>query len=70
MDDLMLDQFLIGNEYALYEFDLEYIKTKTDLKGIDYEYYKYRGNKDLSKTTKIILVFNCDILRGVYVFKK
>ena len=70
MDDLILDKFLIGNEYALYEFDLEYIETKTDLKGIDYEYYKYIGNKDLRKTTKIILVFNCDILRGVYVFKK
>ncbi len=70
MDDLILDQFLIGNEYALYEFDLEYIETKTDLKGIDYEYYRYIGNKDLRKRTKIILVFNCDILRGVYVFKK
>lgn len=70
MDDPIINQFLIGEEFAAFEFDVVYIETKTDLNGIDFEYYKYRGSKYFLNTKEIILVFNCDILRGVYVFKK
>jgi len=30
MDDIILNQFCIGEEFALHEFELEFIETKTD----------------------------------------
>ena len=30
MEDVILNQFCIGEEFALYEFELEYLETKTD----------------------------------------
>jgi hypothetical protein len=67
MEDFILSQFCIGEEFALHEFDLEYIETKTDKNGIEYDYFKYTGKLTNEKAEDIILVYNCDILRGIFV---
>ena len=67
---IILNQFCIGEEFALHEFELEYIQTKTDKNGIDYNYFKYTGESVKESIKKIILVYNCDILRGVFVLLK
>jgi hypothetical protein len=46
------------------------METKTDKNGIDYDYFKYTGNLFNEKTREVILVYNCDILRGVFIFLK
>ena len=70
MEEIILNQFCIGEEFALHEFELEYIQTKTDKNGIDYNYFKYTGESAKESTKEIILVYNCDILRGVFVLLK
>ena len=70
MEDVILNQFCIGEEFALHEFDLEYIETKTDKNGIDYDYFKYLGKLLDESAEEIILAYNCDILRGVFVVLK
>ena len=70
MEDYILDQFCIGEEFALHEFELEYIETKTDKNGIDYDYFKYLGKLLDESAEEIILAYNCDILRGVFVVLK
>jgi hypothetical protein len=70
MEEIILNQFCIGEEFALHEFDLEFIETKTDKYGIDYNYFKYTGESANESTKEIILVYNCDILRGVFVLLK
>ncbi|WP_396154763.1 hypothetical protein [Flavobacterium macrobrachii] len=70
MEEIILNQFCIGDEFALNEFELEYMETKTDKNGIDYDYFKYTGNLFNEKTREVILVYNCDILRGVFIFLK
>jgi hypothetical protein len=70
MEEIILNQFCIGEEFALHEFELEFIETKTDKNGIDYNYFKYTGESTKESTKEIILVYNCDILRGVFVLLK
>jgi hypothetical protein len=70
MEDFIINQFCIGEEFALHEFDLEYIETKTDKNGIDYDYFKYVGKLLGESAEEIILAYNCDILRGVFVVLK
>ncbi len=70
MEDFIINQFCIGEEFALHEFELEYIKTKTDKNGIDYDYFKFQGKVLDASAEKIILAYNCDILRGVFVVLK
>ena len=70
MEEIILNQFCIGDEFAIHEFELEYMETKTDKNGIDYDYFKYTGNLFNEKTREVILVYNCDILRGVFIFLK
>ena len=70
MEDFIVNQFCIGEEFALHEFELEYIETKTDKNGIDYDYFKYVGKLLDKSAEEIILAFNCDILRGVFVVLK
>ena len=67
MEDIILNQFCIGEEFALHEFDLEYIETKTDKNGIEYDYFKYTGKLTNDKVKEIVLAYNCDILRGIFV---
>lgn len=70
MEEIILNQFCIGEEFALHEFELEYLETKTDKYGIDYNYFKYVGRPTIDNTIEIILVYNCDILRGVFAVLK
>ncbi|MEM0541840.1 hypothetical protein WFZ85_04385 [Flavobacterium sp. j3] len=68
MEDFILNQFCIGEEFALHEFELEYMETKTDKSGIDYDYFKYTGKLLTNdKVKEIVLAYNCDILRGIFV---
>ncbi len=70
MEEIILNQFCIGEEFALHEFELEYIETKTNKYGIDYNYFKYTGESIKESNKEIVLVYNCDILRGVFVLLK
>ena len=70
MEEIILNQFCIGDEFALNEFELEYMETKTDKNGIDYDYFKYTGNLFNERAGEIILAYNCDVLRGVFVTLK
>lgn len=67
MEDYILNQFCIGEEFALLEFKVEFIETITDKKGIDYDYYEFNEKLPNEKINKIILAYNCDILRGIFV---
>ena len=67
MENIILTHFTIGEEFALHEFDLEYIETKTDKNGINYDYFKYTGKLTNDKVKEIVLAYNCDILRGIFV---
>ena len=68
MENIILTQFTIGEEFALHEFELEYIQTKTDKNGVDYDYYRNTGSINSIEMKKMILVYNCDVLRGVFCF--
>ncbi len=68
MENIILTKFNIGDEFALHEFDLEYLETKTDKNGVDYDYYRYTSNLSSIEIKQIILVYNCDVLRGVFCF--
>jgi hypothetical protein len=70
MENYILDQFCIGEEFTLHEFELEYVETKTDINGIDFDYYKFTGKIINEKIGEIILAYNCDILRGVFIVLK
>ena len=70
MEDIILNQFCIGEEFVLYEFELEYMETKTDKNGIDYDYFKFKGKLTNERVEEIILAYNCDILRGIFVTLK
>ena len=67
MEDIILNQFCIGEEFTIHEFELEYMETKTDKNGIDYDYFKYIGKLTNNKVKEIVLAYNCDILRGIFV---
>ncbi len=67
MEENILNLFCIGEEFDLHQFDLEYLETKTDKNGISYQYYLYVGQLDNEKIQHIILAYNCDVLRGVFV---
>ena len=67
MEEIILNQFCIGEEFALHEFDLEYVETKKNKNGIDCNYFRYTGKLDLQNIKQLILVYNCDVLRGVFV---
>ena len=67
MEDIILNQFCIGEEFTIHEFELEYMETKTDKNGIDYDYFKYIGKLTNNKVKEIVLAYNCDVLRGVLV---
>ena len=67
MEDVILNQFCIGEEFALHEFDLEYLETKKDKNGVDYDYFRYTGKLDFQNIKQLILVYNCDVLRGIFV---
>ena len=66
MEEIILTQFIIGEEFALHEFELEYVETKTDKNGIDYDYFRYIGEMELQNIKQLVLVYNCDVLRGVF----
>jgi hypothetical protein len=68
MENIILTQFTIGEEFALHEFELEYNETKTDKNGVDYDYYRYMGSLNSIEIKKLILAYNCDVLRGVFCF--
>lgn len=70
MEDFILDQFCIGEEFTLHEFELEYMETKTDKNGLDYDYFKFIGKLSNEKVKEVVLAYNCDILRGVFVTLK
>lgn len=70
MENIILNQFCIGEEFALHEFELEYMETKTDQNGIDYDYFKFTGKLSNEKVKEVVLAYNCDILRGVFVTLK
>ena len=70
MEDIILNQFCIGEEFVLYEFELEYMETKTDKNGLDYDYFKFIGKLSNEKVKEVVLAYNCDILRGVFVALK
>ena len=70
MEDFILNQFCIGEEFALHEFELEYMETKTDKNGLDYDYFKFIGKLSHEKVKEVVLAYNCDILRGVFVTLK
>jgi hypothetical protein len=70
MEDIILNQFCIGEEFVLYEFELEYMETKTDKNGIDYDYFKFKGKLTNERGEALILAYNCDILRGIFVTLK
>ena len=70
MEDFILYQFCIGEEFTLHEFELEYMETKTDNNGLDYDYFKFIGKLSNEKIKEIVLAYNCDILRGVFVTLK
>ena len=67
MEEIILNQFCIGDEFALHEFELEYMETKTDNNGIDYDYFKFTGKLTNERVEEIVLAYNCDILRGIFV---
>ncbi len=67
MEDFILDQFCIGEEFTLHEFELEYMETKTDKNGLDYDYFKFIGKLSNEKVKEVVLAYNCDILRGIFV---
>ncbi len=67
MEDVILNQFCIGEEFALHEFELEYLETNTDKNGINYDYYRFKGKLPDKKIKEIVLAYNCDVLRGVLV---
>ena len=68
MKNIILTHFTIGEEFGLYEFDLDYLETKTDKNGIDFNYYRYTGKLDNLGVKEIVLAYNCDVLRGVFCF--
>jgi hypothetical protein len=70
MEDFLLNKFCIGDEFTLHEFELEYIETKTDRNGIDYDYFNFTGTLSNERVEQIALAYNCDILRGVFVVLK
>jgi hypothetical protein len=70
MKNTILTQFLIGEEFALHEFELDYLETKVDNNGIEFNYYRYTGNLDNLDVEEVILAYNCDILRGVFTMSR
>ena len=68
MKNIILTHFAIGEEFALQEFDLDYLETKTDKNGIDFNYYRYTGKLNNLGVKEIVLAYNCDVLRGVFCF--
>lgn len=70
MEDFILYQFCIGEEFTLHEFELEYMETKTDKNGLDFNYFKFIGKLSNEKVREVVLAYNCDILRGVFVTLK
>ncbi len=70
MEDYILDQFCIGEEFTLHEFELEYMETKTDKNGLDYDYFKFMGKLSNEKVKEVVLAYNCDVLRGLFVTLK
>lgn len=68
MKNIILTHFTIGEEFALHEFDLEYLETKTDNNGVDFNYYRYLGKLNDLVIKEVILAYNCDFLRGVFCF--
>lgn len=67
MEDFILDQFCIGEEFTIHEFELEFMETKTDKNGLDYDYFKFIGKLSNEKVKEVVLAYNCDILRGIFV---
>jgi len=70
MKNTILTQFLIGEEFALHEFELDYLETKVDDNGIEFNYYRYTGNLDNLDVEEVILAYNCDVLRGVFTMAR
>lgn len=68
MKNIILTHFTIGEDFGLHEFDLDYLETKTDKNGIDFNYYRYTGKLDNLGVKEIVLAYNCDVLRGVFCF--
>lgn len=67
MEEFLLNQFCIGEEFALHEFKLEYKETKTDKNGINYDFYRFKGKLPDKIIKEVVLAYNCDVLRGIFV---
>jgi hypothetical protein len=70
MKNIILTQFTIGEEFALHEFELDYLETKLDKNGIELDFYRYRGNLDNLGVKEVVLAYNCDVLRGVFTMAR
>lgn len=70
MKNIILTQFTIGEEFALHEFELDYLETKLDKNGIAFNFYRYAGNLDDLGLEEVILAYNCDVLRGVFTMAR
>lgn len=70
MKNIILTQFTIGEEFALHEFELDYLETKLDKNEIEFDFYRYIGNLDNLDVEEVILAYNCDILRGVFTMAR
>ena len=70
MKNIILTRFTIGEEFALHEFELDYLETKLDKNGIEFDFYRYTGNLDNLDVEEVILAYNCDILRGVFTMAR
>lgn len=68
MKNIILTHFTIGEEFALQEFYLDYVETKTDKNGMDFNYYRYTGELNNLNVKEVVLAYNCDVLRGVFCF--
>ena len=70
MENIILTQFTIGEEFALHEFELDYLETKLDKNGIEFNFYRYAGNLDNLDVEEVILAYNCDVLRGIFTIAR
>ena len=70
MKNIILTRFTIGEEFALHEFELDYLETKLDKNGIEFDFYRYIGNLDNLDVEEVILAYNCDVLRGVFTMAR
>ena len=64
-------KFKIGEQYGKHEFELDWVKSILD-NNLRFEVYQYIGKDKITifdcEVQKILLVYNCDFLAGVFYF--